>query len=341
MFIGLSKQPGLSAAQLTGKIERIPNNPLFLKDKGIFMPMPITTEDYVIDQVDGKLDIVQTSKRGEPIDYREPEDYSGRTFRTRRIAKGDLITPKDLAFVRDAGTEVIVTEVQAIALKRMNGPSGLKASLERTKENMRLGAIQGVVLDKDGSIIRDWYDALNLTKPDEKPLDPTSFSNGKGEFAAWVLKNVTRPMEEEAQGAIYTHAECACGSEAFDELIKIPEVHETYLRQNELKDYSKGFLNQSVFYAGVLWQDFSLFKGSSAEIATDEMKFYPGGKGGSVFKEIRSPGEKFAHLGQEGKEYYADIIPDLKRDQYLELEMYSYVEMLCTRPLMLRSGKLA
>jgi hypothetical protein len=58
-------------------------------------------------------------------------------------------------------------QVQAEVARRLAGPTGLIANVRYTWENMRLGAVQGLLVDADGSTLYNWFDEFGSSAPAE------------------------------------------------------------------------------------------------------------------------------------------------------------------------------
>jgi hypothetical protein len=326
----------VSLLQAVEKVERVPNR---LGQLALFTPNPVRTETVAIEMREGALSIIKTSERGAPLENRKTEGRTVRDFRTRRIAKGDRIMASELAFAREFNTEQQVVELQAEMLRRMSGPSGLVADIETTWEHMRLGAVQGKVLDADGTLIYDWFKEFGISQSAEIDFDLDAASPVSGALRKKIQDSVVRPMRKKAKGAIYTGARALCGSNFFDDLVNHSEVRETYLNQQEAADLREGYDGRELRFGGVTWEEYIGTDDDSIAVHTDKVVFFPEGAGNGVFEAAFSPGEQFGHIGQLGQPIYPITVPDRDRDSYVDLEVYSYPLFLCKRPEMLFRGK--
>jgi hypothetical protein len=325
-----------SMLQAVDKVERAPSR---LGQLALFNPNPVRTETVAVEMREGTLSIIKTSARGAPLDNRGTETRTVRDFRTRRIAKGDRIMASELAFVREFGTEQQIIEVQAEIARRMSGPAGLVADIETTWEHMRLGAVQGKVLDADGSVIYDWFKEFGISQPNEIDFDLDG-SNPHGTLRKKVQDSVVRPMRKKAKGALYTGVRAMCGSNFFDDIVNHVEVRETYLNQQEASELREGYDGREFRFGGVTWEEYvGTDDGETIAVHPDKCIFFPEGAGNGVFEVAFSPGEQFGHIGQLGQPIYPIIVPDRDRDSYVDLEVYSYPLFICKRPEMLLRGK--
>jgi hypothetical protein len=224
--------------------------------------------------------------------------------------------------------------------RRLDGPSGLVAEVEMTWENMRLGAVQGILTDADGSTIYNWFDEFGITQATEVDFDLDNASPASGVLRKTIQDKVVRAMRRIAKGARYNEIRALCGSAFFDDLIAHPEVRESYLSQVAANELREGYDGTEFRFGGVVWEEYvGTDDNSTVAVGTDKVKFFPSGSGNTVFEVAWSPGESFSHLGQLGEPIYPMVVPDMDRDQFVDLEVYSYPLFICKRPEMLLRGK--
>lgn len=329
-----------SLTSMLGTVDQMDYRPSALGAMGIFTPNPVRTETVAIESRNGTLSLIKTSERGAPLEQRDNEKRLIRDFRTTRIAKGDRITASELAFLRGHGEEQQVVMVQDEVARRLNGPTGIMPDIETTMENMRLGAVQGIVLDSDGSTIINWYDEFSVTAATEINFAlPTA---AEGDIRK-TCTQVIRQMKRAAKGAWApgTRVHALCGDAFWDALVAHAEIRQLYLNRDQSKYVESGGAYESFTYGGITFENYQgTDDGTTVAIGTDKVKFFPVNAPGA-FLEVFSPGEAFEHIGQLGQRVYPMIVRDLKRDQYVDIEGYSYPLHVCTRPAMLQSGRRA
>lgn len=334
-IVDVLNDDAFSMASMSEAINEAESPPDHLESMGIFRPEPIRTETVMIEKQSEKLSLVQTSERGMPVEQRAKGSRDIRHLSTTRIAKGDTIRASELAFVRGLGETDAIQAVQEEFARRM----GLvRDDMRLTKENMRLGAMQGLLTDADGTVIYDYASEFGIAKNAETTFALGTLSDGA--LREKIANTVIRPMRKAAKGARYTQVHAKCGDEFWDNLIKNPEVRETYKIQNDGAELRNSGLDFVLNFGGVLWENYQGDDESKVAIPATKVKFFPGGQGSDVFKEALAPGESFADIGQLGQEWYAMQLMDEKRNQFVELEVYSYPLFYCRRPKMLFSGKL-
>lgn len=340
--LDIFKQDAFKLTSMLQAIREVDYLPQRLGDMNIFTPNPVRTETVAIEKVGETLALIQTSERGAPLDQRNTEKRTIRDFRTVRIAESDRINASELANIRAFGSESELMQVQTEVMRRLAGPGGLQSKVELTLENMRLGAIQGIVKDADGSTIIDWYSAngFGVTQPTEIDFDLDNASPASGAVRKKCAQ-VVRAMMRAAKGVWVpgTRVHAFCGDNFWDDLTAHSEVRQTYLNTQQAMDLRTGTAYEMFNYGGITFENYrGTDDGSTVGINTDQAKFFPVNAPGA-FLEVFSPGEQFAHIGQLGEPIYPMIVPDRDRDMYADVEVYSYPLHVCTRPLMLQRAR--
>lgn len=325
-----------SLIELTGALRRIPYKPQLLGQLGVFTPKPIRGRTFAIESKNGVLSLVQTSQLGAPLEQARPEHRDIRDFRTVRLAKGDRLNASEIEGIRAFGTESEFAQAQDEVMARL---TKLRDDVELTLERHRLGAIQGIVLDANGAQLYDWFALWGGSAPAE-----INFALGtEATDVRKTIRDVKRAMLKGAKGAWTpsTQIGCFCGDNFYDALLNHKQIKETKLNTDRsvLLENIDGYSSTDI--EGV---SFINYRGtdddSSIAIGTDKAKFFPIGAN-DVFNHMMSPGETFDVVNTPGQPLYAMQVPDRDRNMFVDLEVYSYPGMVCTRPEMLLRAKRA
>lgn len=334
-------QDAFTSIQLTTAVDKFPFKPTGIGDLGVFEPDPIRTTALAVEQRQGKLVVVPFSERGEEGTQRQTEKREARYFKVPRIMHADTLYANEIQDIRAFGTESELMQVQAEVARRLNGPTGLTSNIEYTWEYHRLAAVQGMLLDADGSVKYNWFDEFGITPAAEVPFD---LAAGEANTLRPLVNEIRRSMARKAQGAFLptTRVYALCGDEFYDELTNHPDVIRTYLNWSaaaELRDDSQGGAFEAFNFAGVTWSN---YRGSddntTLKIADDKVKFFPVGAPG-IFKVAYAPGESFEWVNTPGKPVYVIPIFDRDRNSWWKMEAYSYPLHICTRPEVLLTGR--
>lgn len=324
-----------TCVELTRAIETQPFKPQRLGQLGLFTPKPIRTEKFSIERIDGKLQLIQSSERGAPLAQRGRDFRNIRDFRTTRLAKGDVIRAEEIANIRAFGTE---SELKQVAGEVMRRSMALRDDLELTWERHRLGAVQGIVLDADNSVLYNWYDQWGVAAATEIAFNLSVAGAGT---IREKCQQIRRAMARAAKGQMFSGIHALCGDEFFDSLIKNEEVRSTYMGYQAAADL-RGAYGPMFPFGGIMFENYQGTDDNSATtgvaVPVDKAKFFPTGAPG-LFEVALSPAETFDFVNTPGRPFYGMTIPDQKRNMYVELEVYSYPMHYCTRPEMLQSGR--
>lgn len=304
---------------------------------GLFTAMPINTPSFVLDVRERHFNILPLQNRGETIPQRLFRKGAMTSLATYRIGEGAKLMASELAFLRQFGTaDQMVAAAQVELAQRQQQ---LLTDHDATLEHMALGAIDGKLIDHDGSVVVDFFDVFGMTRPASVGLPLATASDG--DLRELIEKMICIPIEDAAAGAQFSVIFAECGDDAWFALMKNPEVRETFKIQQQGNELRQATRDTPFYFAGVMWSRYPRDAQGKIALATDQVRFYPGGTGNTVFRDVQAPGETFDDIGQYGKPIYARVIPDKDRNSYVEAEVMSYRNLLCTRPEMLRSGHIS
>lgn len=331
-----------SMMELTSTIERVPYQPGYLTGLGIFTDNPIRTIALAVEERNGVLSIIPTSQRGEPPKAdRTTEKRTLRYFSTPRLMQGDTLEAHEIQSIRAFGSESELMQVQLEVARRLAGPTGLMANMAYTYENMALGAVQGILLDADASVLYNWYDEFGFVAPAEVAFN---LAVGTANTLRPLVNGIVRSMARASKGAMTPASGvlALCGDLFWDQFTNHPDVIRTYLNFQDARDIrggNQGGAFTSFEFADVTWTN---YRGSddnaTIKIPDDKVKFLPTNSPG-VFERALSPYESFEFVNTPGKEFYVQPIFDKDRNMWWRQELYSYPLYICKRPETLQTGR--
>lgn len=327
-----------SATSMTAAVDKLGFVPGLLGSiDGLFVPAPVRTEAVWIEERENSPALIQTDYRGDPVRAKAGDKRSARAFRTRRIAEKSRIQASELQNIRAFGFE---TELQSVQMEVARRQIILRRDIELTKENLRLGCVQGLVADADGATIYDWATEFGQTIPAELAFDLTAASPASGAVrrqCAAVVRSIQRGLR--GLGGDAVNVVGLCGDAFFDDLIANVEVRATYLNQQEASDLRTGSAFQRLNYGGILFINYrSTDDASTVLINTDKCKFFPTNAG--IFQWAMSPGETFEFVNTLGMDLYSWVEMDpAQNKKWADVEMYSYPLPVCTMPQALHRAK--
>lgn len=332
-------QNAFSMISLTTAVNQQPFLPTFLGSLNLFTPRPIRTVTAAIEDKNGTLSLIQTSERGAPLVEAQADKRNVRYFRTGRLAKGSTLYAHEIQGIRAFGAE---SELQQVAVEVADRYARLQNDIALTLENMRLGAVQGIVTDADSSTIYNWFTEWGVTQPAEVDWDLDNASPASG--VVRQLCNSTSRTAQRALGGLWipgmSYLLGLCGDNYYDNLTQHSEVRQTYLntqQAGDLRDNHQAF--NSFRYGGITFVNYrGTDDNSTVAVNTDKVKFVPVNVPG-LFEVAQSPGESFDFVNTPGLPVYAMLVIDKDRNAWVRPELYSYPLFYCTRPAALLRGK--
>lgn len=320
--------------ELVEAIEKMDFQPSLLLDMGIFEPQPSRTTFIALEKKEGTNQLIPVSERGAPLTEAERIRRDIRNVQTHRLAKASTVYATEVQDIRAFGSTTELMQVQDLVAERMMSVDG---DISLTEEHMALGAVQGIVVDNDGTtVLNNWFTFWGIT-----PATPITFNFAAATVAQVKadVKKVKRHVVDNAKGLAVTEVIALCGDAFFDALVG----HEAYTgnsinpieAQRLMDEY--GVAYNTVAFGGITWIN---YRGSQSEsavsIPTDEVRFFPRARG--LFKHGMGCAEFGEFVNTPGKRRYAISIPDRDRNAWMKTELYTYPLFYCTRPEVLLSG---
>lgn len=252
VMIDIFRQDPFTAMELTTAVDKVPYNPDGLSAMGIFTDKPVRTEYVMVEQRAGQLVLVPFTDRGAPGTERTTEKRNARSFKVPRMRVSDTIYAREVSGIREFGQESALMQVQSEVMRRLVGPTGLRSLINYTQEYQFLAAVQGKLLDADGSVLYNWFDEFGIT------ANPTQAFNLVANTARTirpVCAEIVRTMKRKAQGAFLnsTRVVALCGDEFYDNFVTHTDIEKTYANWNAAVDLRGGTAFKNFAFADIEW----------------------------------------------------------------------------------------
>ncbi len=329
-----------SAITLTNSIEKVPYLPTGLGKLDFFNMKPIRTKALFVEDRQGVLTLIPFSERGEEGQNRQTEKRNALTFATKRLMADDTVWASEVQDVRAFGSETELMQMESEVGRRVSGPTGLQKRMEYTREYLRLAAVQGYVLDpKDSSVVYDLFAEFGIARPGAIAFN---LAAGTPNSLRPLCNGIRRTILRNSQGAVEDDTEIVvlCGDAFYDAFVNHPDVIRTFVNWNEareIRDGSAGAAFSSFAFGGLTFVN---YRGSNDKttiaVPANGCVIFPASK--AVFDQAQAPGESIEWVNTPGKVEYLLPIPDLLRNSYWKMELYSYPLFMCTRPEVLLTG---
>jgi hypothetical protein len=327
-----------TAVTLTAQVNNVPYTPQFLGTTGLFFVDGVRTTDIAIAQRNGALEVVATSERGAAP---EPIDHAKRDMRKASCVHIALTGHVNADEVQNAIADALMTgqpqlqAVEGLVEDRLNGPFGLRARIELTHEHHRLGAIQGVVVDKDGSALYDWYSFFGIDVP---PPHNTNFGTLTADGAVFETEctALKRAMLGALEGLPITGMKpvALCGDNYFDQVygnkeVKAARKNRDTGRESDVFGENKAFATFE--YGGIVWANYRGTSDGKVGIPTNKARLFPMGVPG-LFQMLFGPPDIMGMTNMKGLPVHAYMPPESQTSRRAVVEAQSNPLTLCIRP---------
>lgn len=331
-----------SLINMTQAIQKMPSVPSFLDRLGIFgQGEGVDTNIVSIEQKGMTLSLIPTSARGSAPPMGSNDRRTMRNFNIPRVAKGDQIFAAEIQGIRAFGTE---SELETVAQKVAQKQQKLLTEVALTLEYHRLGAIQGKLLDTDGTTtIYNYFTEFGISEPTEIDFDLDAASPAEG-----VLLDKCKAAKRaaiRALGASYvpgvTRFMWLCGDTFYDQFTKHNDVRVTY-KNWEAAAALRGSVGSAFGEFTFGEMDWVNYQGTddntTVAIGSTKARLVVLGVPG-LYRRYNGPGETFDTVGTIGRPLYSMLIRDEQRNMWVQPEVYAYPLHICTRPEVLLSGR--
>ncbi|MGP1690864.1 MAG: major capsid protein [Giesbergeria sp.] len=318
--------PAFSMAALTAAINILPNRYGRLEALGTFPAKPVRTRQIVVEERNGVLNLLPTMPAGAPGTVGVRGKRAVRSFVIPHIPHDDVVLPEEVQGIRAFGSE---TEMETIADVMVRHLESMRNKHAITLEHLRMGALKGVILDADGSVIYDLYDEFGIS--------PTIVSFDLGNASSNVKKkcaDVLRHLEDNLKGEFMTDIRVLCSPEFYDALTDHPKVKEAFAHWQQgavqINDMRAGFT-----YGGLTFEE---YRGQATDsegitrrfIAAGEAHAFPLGTI-DTFGTYFAPADFNETVNTIGQPLYAKQEPR-KFDRGTDLHTQSNPLPMCHRP---------
>lgn len=331
---------------LTLAIDKLPYKPSRLQRLGIFEQRPQTGLWVTIEDRQGILSLLPVQPRGTyPMTSKGAKHRKLYSFQIPHVPQTDAVYAADLMGRRSFGTETETEVFASIVNERL---ADLKQNHEVTQEYHRVGAINGIVLDADGSTqIANYFTDWGVTQTTVNLDFTDSGTPGSPNYVVDMkvfCQAVTRTMQKALGATTFNGIHAFCGNKFWDAFITHGSVRRAYeFRQTGNKSdllstiqIPDGMDNDATFEFGTIdWENYRGFVGTVPFFPDTGAVIIPKGVKG-LFLECPGPADFIETVNTPGRPIYVKQ-ERMKFDMGIELYTESNVLYLCTRPAALIS----
>lgn len=318
-----------SSVALTAAINMIPNRYGRVEELGLMPATPVRLRNIAIEERNGVLSLLPTSVVGSPGTTGIKGKRKIRSFYIPHIPHDDVVLPEEVQGLRAFGTEgelEAMGNVVATHLQTMRDKHAI------TLEHLRASALQGIILDADGSVIYNLYTEFGITaKTIDFELDVTTTDVKK------KCLDLVRHIEDNLSGEVSNGVRCLVSQEFFDALTghaKVVKAWELWQQGEALRiDQRKGFT-----FAGITFEE---YRGKATDPDGNVRRFIAEGEGhafpeGTIntFATYFAPADFNETVNTMGQPLYAKI-DSRKFERGTDLHTQSNPLPICHRPAVL------
>jgi len=337
MIINPFAQDAFNMMSLTQAINLLPTKYGRLNQMNLFPEKGVRTRTIAVEEVNGVLTLLPTAPVGSVGVSNKMGKRKVRPFSIPHIPMDDVILPSEYEGIREFGSE---TELKTLASVMNDHLQTAKDKFDITLEYLRMGALKGVIMDADGSVLYNLYNEFEIT---QKVVYFDLETDDTDVLAK--CKEVVRHIEDNLKGEVYSGVYCLCSADFFDALIAHGSVSQYYTNwsnaaiianNGQYPDPRKGFT-----FGGITFEEYRASApdkdGVTRQFITDnEAHFFPVGTM-SAFATIYAPADFIETVNTLGKPLYAKQVPE-PMGRRVDLHVQSNPLPICYRPGLLVKG---
>lgn len=283
---------------LTAAINEQPFVPGRLAELGLFEEEGVTTVTVQIEKDGETLALVAAGERGTSGQVVNGSKRILLPFNTVHLPERFAIKADEIQGIRAFGEQTELQAVQDVVTKRL---AKARRQLDATHEFHRMGALNGYVLDADGStVLINIYERFGLT-----PV-VVQMELAKPETNVRVKCVDALDAQEEALGATAsTGARAFCGKNFWRKLIAHRSVVETY----EGSQYASALRadgREAFEFGGIMWERYRGKVGGISFVPDDDARLVPEGVPGLCITRF-APADYMDTVNTEGLPYYSQL----------------------------------
>lgn len=323
-----------STFTLTTHINERPFVPGRLGHMAIFEEYGVSTTMIGVEKEGTTITLIQTSPRGAPPEQQSSDKRTLRNLNTAHLAREAVVYADEIQNVRAVGPG---GELQTVAGLLQHKTDRVNLAQDMTLENLRLGAIQGILLDADGTIIYNLFDEFGVAQLAEFDFeldDDTTEVRRKCQ----ELRRLMAP--EVKMGGIEFGITCLCHHTLFDDIISHASTKTAWERWETGQALREDLTYRNFFHGGIMFEDYrGSDDGTTVAITEGKGHLFPTGVPG-LFECPFAPADTMQFANTLGMPRY--VIPGLDptgRDKWRAFEVQSNPLPFCTRPRTLMKAK--
>ncbi|NUU35140.1 major capsid protein [Pseudomonas sp. C2B4] len=320
--IAIFEDDAFSVPTLTAAINEQEYLPGRISGLGLFREEGITTLTVQIEKDGDTLALVPAGERGTSGLVVGGSRRNLIPFNTVHLPQRFTIKADEIQGIRAFGTRTELQSVQDVVNKRL---AKARRQLDATHEFQRMGALNGQVLDADGStVLLDIYKSFGVSR------QKMSMGLNNSETEVRVSAGEALDMQADALGSVTSSGSRAfCGKNFWNKLVSHKSVKETYLNSQQAAAL-RGDARESFEFGGIVWERYRGKVAGVLFVHDDKALLIPEGVP-ELYISTFAPADYMETVNTEGLPYYSKIEP-MPFNKGVFGEAQSNPLHLCTRP---------
>lgn len=311
---------------MTQAINTLPATSSAIRDLKIFKQEPLTTTYVKVGSQNGKLSLVPNKPRGTPGEPVKETYGKIRTFEMLHLPKDEMVLAEDVQNVKVFGSSS--NTAMTVASKVADKLAKMRADIEYTREHLMLGALQGKILDADGtSVLFDIYQEFGLTRP----TFDLKLSSTTAEISP-VLEDMLADLAENQMGESVSGWVVLGGREFMKAFKYHKSIKDFYAPFRDTSNVyrDKPSVDMAFSHLGIDFIQYNHRFPSGLQLDPRSAIILPKGTN-STFREFLAPGDMNATVNTLAQEFYATREP-LQHDLGWSLRAQSNPLPMVLRP---------
>jgi hypothetical protein len=288
------------------------------------------------------LGLVSTSRRGGRAEQADTAKANLRAVAIPHVQIEQTIEIASLQDVRAFGTtDAFAGAAQVVAQQQQL----MGQRLDLTLESLRLGALRGIILDADGSVIENLFTLFGVVPEDAVDLQdalvttPAAYPGVRAiaqQIARKMIRNAKLPMPSGWR----IHA--LTGDNLFDRLVECDSVQKAYSGYDRAeKIMGTNYAFGAFEFGGIIWHNYQgTDDNTTVAVDPDDAQMFPVGIPG-LFREFYAPADFGDTINTVGLPRYSRMARDPEFDRWVKLHAQMNPLPICTRPKLLMRATIA
>lgn len=320
--IAIFNDDAFSVTSLTAAINEQPYLPGRIGSMGLFREEGITTLTVQIEKDGDTLVLVPAGERGTSGLVVGASKRQMIPFNTVHLPERFTIKADEIQGIRAFGTRSELQATQDVVNTRL---AKARRQLDATHEFQRMGALNGKVLDADGTtVLLDIYDRFGVQR-----LSLSMELNNAATKVRVKCAEALDMQDDELGSVTSSGARAFCGKNFWNKLITHKSVEETYLNTMQAAEL-RGDARESFELGGIMWERYRGKIAGVTFIHDDQALLIPEGVP-DLYISSFAPADYMETANTQGIPYYSKLEP-LPFNKGISGEAQSNPLHLCTRP---------